>query len=237
MVLVAAGAGTRLGEPLPKALVMLDAEPLVAHAVRRICGTGLVDALVVTAPVGYAAQIHRAASSALPGEPGHRPDLDVVEGDFPSRQASVAAGLDRLTVRAGVILVHDAARPLAPSSMISRLIRAVRDGHRAVVPGVPVTDTIRMVHEEDRTRAVGVVDRDRLRAMQTPQAFEAQVLRRAHHSARARARHEYSAATDDAALVEALALDVHVLPGEPAAMKITDGHDLAVARMYLQEGW
>lgn len=237
MVLVAAGAGTRLGDPVPKALVTLGDRPLVAHAVSRVCATGLVDAIVVTAPPGHERQIHLAASSALPEDAGHRPTLDVVEGTFPSRQASVAAGLDRLTADAGVILVHDAARPLAPSSMIARLVRAVRAGHRAVVPGMAVTDTIRMVHEEDPTRVHRVLDRDGLRAMQTPQAFAADVLRRAHDSAGARARHEYSAATDDAALVEALAIDVHVVAGERAAMKITDAHDLAVARMFLDEGW
>lgn len=233
VVLVAAGAGTRLGAPVPKALVRLADQPLVCHAVSRLCATGMIESIVVTAPPGYGDEIGRAARAAIPAAADERPALEVIEGDFPSRQASVAAGLDRLDPGVTIALVHDAARPLTPSWLITGLIRAVQDGHPAVVPAVVVPDTIRMVHEDDPARAQGVLDRDRLRAIQTPQAFDARVLRRAHASGAARGRHEYSAATDDAALVEALAIDVHVLPGDRAAMKITDAHDLAVAQILL----
>lgn len=245
VVLVAAGAGTRLGGQVPKALAMLGGRSLVTHAVSRLQATGLVRTIVVTAPNGHGEQVRRAALAAFAdheissgGQGGaDRVQVDVVEGTYPSRQASVAAGLARLDAGHEVILVHDAARPLAPSSMITRVVCAVQDGHDAVVPGLAVTDTIRMVDEQDTTRARGVVERARLRAMQTPQGFRAEVLRRAHASGAARGRHEYSAATDDAALVEALALEVHVVAGERAAMKVTDRHDLAVAQMYLNEGW
>lgn len=240
-VLVAAGAGTRLGAQVPKALVPLGDRPLVAHAIAHLRATAVVGEIVVTAPAGYGEQMRAAARSALAagGTPDLPlpPELHIIEGDFPSRQASVAAGLARLsTPDDGVVLVHDAARPLAPPAMMLRLVEAVRSGHDAVVPVVAVPDTIRMVDAEDPTRAQGVVDRRDLRAVQTPQAFRAQVLRRAHAHGAGRAAEESGAATDDAALAEALSIPVHLIEGDRSAMKITDSRDLAAAKALLLEG-
>ena len=115
--------------------------------------------------------------------------------------------------------MHDAARPLASADLYERVIAAVRAGAPAAIPGIPVSDTVKVV-------AAGLVtatlDRDSLVAVQTPQAFRADVLRAAHA--------DQGGSTDDAALVEALGLPVVVVAGEPTNRKITVPDDLEWAR-------
>lgn len=145
-------------------------------------------------------------------------DISVVAGGV-ERTHSVSAGLAALRANIEVVLVHDAARCLAPASLFDRLVAAVRDGRDAVVPGLPVTDTIKQVDGDGRV--VATPDRSSLRAIQTPQAFRRAVLTRAHGSG--------AEATDDAALVELLGVTVEVLEGDELAFKITTAADLAHA--------
>jgi 2-C-methyl-D-erythritol 4-phosphate cytidylyltransferase len=156
----------------------------------------------------------------------------VVEGAG-SRQASVAAGLAALGDDVDVVLVHDAARALASPGLIRSVEAAVRAGHRAVVPGLPVADTIKQVGEavDGAAPVVATVPRATMRAVQTPQGFERALLDAAHAAGADRAASEATAATDDAALVEALGERVWVVPGEESAMKITTTRDLAVAEL------
>ncbi|WP_245708930.1 2-C-methyl-D-erythritol 4-phosphate cytidylyltransferase [Ruania alba] len=218
---------------MPKALVPLAGRPLVAIAAERLAASGQVSEIVVTAPAGYLDEIHAAVLSGADLGPGVR--VHVVAGGI-SRQASVAAGLASLTSTAQVVLVHDAARPLVSPTLVQRLVATVVAGHDAVIPAVPVIDTIKEVDDGDPPVAVRTVDRAALRAVQTPQAFRADVLRRAHEAGAARAADEATAVSDDAGLVEALGLPVHVIAGEQAAMKVTTLHDLAIAELYLREG-
>lgn len=237
-VLTAAGSGARLGLGYPKALAELAACTLVGHAASRLSASGEITQIVVTAP----AEHHGAVSEALSATPGVTVPWRVVEGG-PSRQASVAAGLAELarTMDAGapydVVLVHDAARPLASAALVSRVVAAVREGAGAVVPGLPVTDTIKSVavSADGPERVTGTVDRSVLRAVQTPQGFAWDLLLRAHAAGADRAQDESTAATDDSSLVEALGEAVHVVPGEAAALKITTTYDLAVAGLLLAE--
>lgn len=136
------------------------------------------------------------------------------------RQDSVRLGLEAAS-GPGIVLVHDAARPLVPDHVVEAVIRAVGDGATAVVPAMPVVDTIRQVTEE----AAGVIDRSQLRAVQTPQGFDAEVLRRAHEFVAA----EGMAVTDDASACEALGERVTLVPGDREALKITEPFDLIVA--------
>ncbi|MCB7136892.1 IspD/TarI family cytidylyltransferase [Cellulosimicrobium marinum] len=254
-VLTAAGSGTRLGLDVPKALAELDGLPLVVHAARRLCASGVVDLVVVTSPPGVEAHV----TALLAADPGVDRPVRVVTGAG-TRQASVAAGLasglaDHLVADGtlpgpvDVVLVHDAARPLAPPSLVERVVRAVRAGHGAVVPGLPVTDTIKRVAPpapDDPTAGgsagapavepvVATVDRSVLRAVQTPQGFDRALLERAHAAAAHRSDDEAVAATDDAGLVEDLGHPVHVVAGDAAAAKITTRRDLVVAGLTLEE--
>ena len=179
-VLTAAGSGTRLGAPGPKALVQVAGESLVRRAVRCLLSSGVVDHVVVTAPAEYldrfeaevgpasglaakaeadsAAQSDTGTAGLCAGGPGGACGapigIEVVPGSPSSRQASVALGLTAaLAARpdAAVVLVHDAARALTPPGVVRRVVAAVRAGHDAVVPALPVADTVKEVSLAGRT--------------------------------------------------------------------------------------
>ena len=143
-----------------------------------------------------------------------------------TRADSVRCGLGAVPAEAAVIVVHDAARPLASPALFAAVIAAVTGGGAdGAVPGVPPSDTIKTVDESGTV--TGTLDRERLVAVQTPQAFRAGVLRRAHAGA------PVAGATDDAMLVEAMGGTVRVVPGEPGNLKITDPDDLGAAERLL----
>jgi 2-C-methyl-D-erythritol 4-phosphate cytidylyltransferase len=142
----------------------------------------------------------------------------IVDGGA-TRSASVRCGLAAVPDDAGVVLVHDGARPLATPGLFRRVADAVLAGADAVVPGVPVTDSL-------RTAGGGVVARDGVIAVQTPQGFSADSLRAAHAGG--------GEASDDATLVEAAGGTVVVVEGEPANLKITRPADLDLARLELE---
>lgn len=190
--------------------------PLLVHAAAGLAASGAVDHLVVVVPAG----LEDEARGLLAGVEG-LPPADVVVGGR-TRQASVAAGLGAVPAGAGVVLVHDAARALAPADLVVRVVDGVRTaGHDVVVPAVPVADTLRDV-------SGGVVDRSRLRAVQTPQGFTADALRRAHAAAAVG-----EGATDDAGLAEAAGCRVHLVEGHPEGFKVTGPLDLLLAEAVL----
>jgi 2-C-methyl-D-erythritol 4-phosphate cytidylyltransferase len=245
-VLTAAGSGSRLGLPVPKALASLDGTALVGHAARRLVASGVVDVVVVTVPDGHLDDVRAAVEAALDDSSVPRVQVRCTLGG-PSRQASVAAALALLPPDVDVVLVHDAARALAPPSLVASVVAAVRSGHGAVVPALPVTDTITEVAPAGgaggagaagaagRVEAVvGTPDRSRLRVVQTPQGFDRALLDRAHAAASGRAGDESLAATDDSSLVALLGEPVVAVPGHELAMKVTTPRDLAVAAMLLR---
>src|SRR5665811_1593455 len=126
-ILVAAGTGVRLDAGTPKAFAPLCGEPLLAHALRGVLGCGEVGHVVVVAPPSHLRQAR--------GIAGPDPRVDVVAGGA-DRSASVKAGLDALHPDDGIVLVHDAARCLAPADLFARVIHAVREGHPTVVAGL-----------------------------------------------------------------------------------------------------
>jgi len=139
-----------------------------------------------------------------------------------TRSDSVRAGLDAVPADATIICVHDAARPLASADLYERVIAAVRDGAPAAIPGIAVSDTIKVVADGVVT---ATIDRDSLVAVQTPQAFRADVLRAAHA--------DRGGSTDDAGLVEARGWAVVVVAGEATNRKITHPDDLEWARAHV----
>jgi len=217
-VVPAAGAGTRLaaGETAPgppKALRLLGGEPLLRHAVRSL--EHAVTQVVVPAP----ADQREAVETALVGVPV---SVTVVSGGA-SRQESVRRALAALDPDVGFVLVHDAARPLTPAAVTDRVVAALRSGAPVVVPAIPVVDTLRAVTSD----ASRTLDRARIRAVQTPQGFEADVLRRAHDTA------DHDLATDDASMAEALGIPVVLVEGDARAVKVTHPDDLLLAEALL----
>jgi 2-C-methyl-D-erythritol 4-phosphate cytidylyltransferase len=218
----AAGQGTRLGPGGPKALRELHGDSLLVHAVRRIGRAAGVGLIAVAAPPGHAPEVRAALVDQLPDGV----TLLVVDGGH-TRQVSVGAALQAVPAGYPVVLVHDAARALAPVELVERVVAAVRAGHDAVIPVLPVVDTVKQV--DDSGHVVGTVDRTVLRSVQTPQGFRRDVLEAAHRSA-------VDSLTDDAGLVEKLGVRVFCVPGSASAMKITNPTDLAVAEMLLRSG-
>ena len=145
-----------------------------------------------------------------------------VEGGA-TRSESVRRGLAAVPAEATIVLVHDAARPFASDAVFQRVIGAVVDGADAAVPGIPVTDTIKQVNESDVV--VSTPRRETLRAVQTPQAFRASSLRKAHAAG--------GEGTDDASLVEHAGGEVRVVDGEHVNRKITELDDLEWAQAHV----
>lgn len=213
VIVVAAGAGERLGRPEPKAFVPLAGRPILVHALDRVFGMRAPAQVVVVAPPTHLEQARELALAAAGAAADH---VAVVPGG-PTRQASVAAGLAVLHQDVRIVLVHDAARPLTPVAQFERVLEAVGDGVAGAVPALPVSDTVKRVDGDGVV--LETVDRSRLAAVQTPQGFPRETLVDAYRQA----EREY---TDDAALFAAAGHQVRTVEGSPAAFKITTSWDL-----------
>jgi 2-C-methyl-D-erythritol 4-phosphate cytidylyltransferase len=212
-VIVAAGQGTRFGSA--KQFALLAGKPVVAWSIDT--ARSLCDGVVVVMPAdGF--PVDRDERRGVPGDV-----VEVVGGT--TRSDSVRAGLAAVAADADIIVVHDAARPLAGSPIWSAVLGAVAGGADGAIPVVAVSDTIKRLEPGG---ALHTVDRAALRAVQTPQAFRAEVLRRAHASG--------DHATDDATLVEAVGGRVVLVDGHPSNAKITVPSDLVVAAALLAAG-
>lgn len=220
-VVPAAGRGERLGPGTPKALRLLGGVPLLVHAVRALSAARSVDLVVVAAPADGVTQVRALLTDHEVGA-----EVSVVAGGA-TRQESVRLALAALPADVDVVLVHDAARPLAPVELVDRVAAAVRDGADAVVPGLPVADTVKRVDPAGRVEET--LDRSALRAIQTPQGFRRVVLETAHAAADGAG----SDATDDAGLVERAGGTVVVVPGDEEAFKVTRPLDLLLAEALL----
>ena len=214
VVVPAAGAGARFGGGVPKALALLAGEPLLVHAVRALRAAPSVVTVVVAAPAA-----HLGAVTALLAPY----DVVVIAGG-PTRQDSVGLALAALPPEVDLVLVHDAARCLAPTRVVEDVVAALRAGAGAVVPVLEVVDTLKRVDAAGQVR--GTVDRAGLRIVQTPQGFARALLERAHAAG-------LDALTDDAGLVEALGAPVLTIPGSDEGFKLTRPQDLLLAEAVL----
>ncbi|PWD43350.1 2-C-methyl-D-erythritol 4-phosphate cytidylyltransferase [Gordonia paraffinivorans] len=216
VIIPAAGSGTRLGEPVPKAFVDVCGRTIIER-----CVDNIPDSLDASIVVVVPADLVDRARELLP-------DVTIVPGGA-HRSESVRAGIAAADA-ADILLVHDAARPLTPAHVFTRVVEAVASGHPAVVPGLPVADTLKqvVVSDDGLERVERTVDREPLRAVQTPQGFTREALLRAHAD-------DSGLATDDAGLAERCGIDVHVVPGDPLAMKITTPWDLKIIRDVVSE--
>jgi 2-C-methyl-D-erythritol 4-phosphate cytidylyltransferase len=210
-IVVAAGEGTRLGSDLPKAFVGLNGRPLLAYAVELFDDHPAVDRIVLVVPAEWEEPATLLADELVAGKVA-----DAVPGGA-TRAHSVAAGLGRVPQEAGVVVVHDAARPLATAELVDRVLAGLVDADGAI-PGVPVTDTVKRVADG---RVEATLDRSALVAVQTPQAFRADSLRRAYAAA-----DDPGAATDCASLLEGAGMTVAVVEGDPGNLKVTTAADL-----------
>jgi 2-C-methyl-D-erythritol 4-phosphate cytidylyltransferase len=211
-IVVAAGSGDRLGAELPKAFVPLGGVPMLVWSVRAALACPSVGSVAVAAPPGREdlahAMIEDAGSHAVIAGGG-------------SRQSSVRAALAAVPRDVEVVVVHDAARPFATSSLFSAVVDAL-EGADGAIPVVAVADTVKHVRDG---WVMSTPPRAELAAAQTPQAFRSAALRDAHDRA-ASAALEF---TDDAGMLEWAGYRVRAVPGDPDNFKITTPADLGRA--------
>ena len=201
-IVVAAGRAERFGAP--KQLMALGDRRVLDHALAAAAASS--DGVVLVVPADAAWDVG---------------DVPTVVGGE-TRSESVRAGLSVVPDDAEIVLVHDAARPLADRALFTRVIDAVRGGADGAVPGLPIADTVKQVRDGAIT---GTVARETLVVVQTPQGFRAAVLRAAHAA--------NAEGTDDAAVVEAAGGTVVVVAGDVDNFKITEPADLARAESVL----
>jgi 2-C-methyl-D-erythritol 4-phosphate cytidylyltransferase len=202
-IVVAGGRGERFGAP--KQFLTAGDSRLVDRAVAA--AGAACDEVVVVLPEGRVWDGPPVAAAVAGGD---------------TRSASVRAGLGAVDDGAEIVVVHDAARPLATPELFELVIDTVRSGADAAVPALPVADTLKRVEGD---RVVATVDRAGVVAVQTPQAFRATALRASHESG--------DDATDDAALIEAAGGTVVVVAGDPRNLKVTNVADIAVVEALL----
>ena len=216
-ILVAAGRGERLGLDQPKAFARLGEDPLLAEPLRRLEESGWIDAIVLVAPPGW-----EEPAILLAEELGCGKVAAAVAGGA-TRADSVRAGVAEVAEDAVAVVVHDAARPILEEPVLARVLRALGEGWDGAVPALPLADTVKRVRGD---AVVETLDRAELRAVQTPQAFVAPVLREA-------LRGDVAGASDCASLVERRGGRVKVVEGDPRLLKVTDPADLELVESWL----
>ena len=208
VIIPAAGSGERLGFGIPKALVEVAGLTLIEHAVRNLAPIARL--IVIAAPKGHEDKFR----ALFPKD-----SVSVVTGGE-VRSASVANAVKVIPGDIKYVLVHDAARAFAPTSLAESILASLIQGEKAVIPALEVVDTIKVI--DGNGYVIENPERSNLRAIQTPQGFTREVLVAAHATG--------DDATDDAALVSRNGVKVKVISGTPMAQKITTSHDLIWAR-------
>jgi 2-C-methyl-D-erythritol 4-phosphate cytidylyltransferase / 2-C-methyl-D-erythritol 2,4-cyclodiphosphate synthase len=210
-LIVAAGKGERAGGGVPKQFAIVAGKPMICHSVDAFLDFEAIDAVFVVIGADQDAMLANALAE--------RKVSGVITGGQ-ERQDSVRAGLDAIAVAGGAqnVLIHDAARPFVPASVVDRLLEALEQGP-AAVPTLPVVDTLAAFGAE----LGDVVDRSKLARVQTPQAFHFEPILAAHRA------WSGPPATDDAQIARAAGMTVNVVDGDAMLDKVTHAADFALA--------
>ena len=222
-LVVAAGSGERLGAERPKAFVVVGGRPMLEWSVLAL--RAVADVVVVALPPAALAAGEGTATLA-PGLASLPAGVTIVPGGS-SRSLSVRRALSAAPP-GDPVLVHDAARPLVTAELARRCVAGL-EGVDGAIAAAPMTDTIKEAGDDGVVRAT--LDRTRLWAVQTPQAFRRAALERAL----AAGDEVLAQATDDAWLVERAGGRVRVVPSSPANLKVTTPHDLRIAEDALRQ--
>jgi 2-C-methyl-D-erythritol 4-phosphate cytidylyltransferase len=221
VVIAAGGKGVRMGSQLPKQFLRIHGRTVIEHVIARFERIGEISEIVVVVPARYCDRVLKLVRGN-----GPRKMTTVVPGGR-ERQDSVWKGMQGFRAQPGIVLIHDAVRPLVTSGIIREVIHETRH-HRAAVAGIRVPDTIK------REGAPGfyaeTLRRDDLWAVQTPQGFEFNLLKEAHERAQA----DSFLGTDDASLVERLGIPVRIVEGSRKNIKITNRDDIGIVQKWLK---
>jgi len=221
-IIVSAGKGQRFMEGRKKQFFLLADKPILTHTLDKFENCPLIDSILLVVgqeDMDYCLKEiieknrYRKISQIVPG--GKR------------RQDSVKNGMDALSRDANIVVIHDGVRPFVTRGMIEDSIHsAQRFG--AVVLAIPVKETIKMANADGTV--LKTLDRESLWQIQTPQTFQAHVIKEAYQ----KATENGFVGTDDASLVERLGMKVHILPGSYTNIKITTPEDLILANLFLR---
>ncbi len=222
-ILVAAGKGTRMGASVDKLFLELNGCPVVAHTWKRFAASPLVDEIILVVRSGMESAFVELAQEHAISKP-----YRIVEGGK-ERQDSVWNGLQAVSQETEIVLIQDAARPCTPLQVIAQTVAAARE-HGAAVAAQPVSDTIKESHDGGLIERT--LDRSRVWAVQTPQVFRLEVIRRALAEMRARG----IMVTDDTAACELIQQPVKLVVGTQPNPKVTRREDLPYIEYLLRLG-
>lgn len=217
-VIVAAGSASRMGG-IDKVMAPLGAEPMIVRTVRAFQESDVISEIVIVTREDLIGPIGKLCSEMA--------KVKAVVAGGKSRQESVHLGLNVLSKDVKLAAVHDGARPLISQAVIERTVRAAHT-YRAAAPGIPVKDTIKVTQSGLIT---ATPDRATLRAVQTPQVFDFDLLR----GALKKALDEKADITDDCSAVERLGMSVRIVEGDERNLKVTTPLDLKIAELLLEE--
>jgi len=216
-IIVAAGSGVRLGAKIPKAFVRINGKPMLEYSLQACQDCQKVNEIILVKPPSYQFNGLKYFDRF--------PKLAVIVSGGKERLDSVRAGLNSVSSKADMVLIHDAARPLIRPEQITSVIAAVKK-HGAAILATPVTDTIKSA---DKAWIKGTVDRSGLWKAQTPQGFKKEILEQSHFNQKA------GSVTDDSRLVEMIKGKVFIVPGDDSNIKITTHIDLEIASCLLRK--
>ena len=222
-LILAAGQGKRMGAEKNKPYLLLAGKPILFHTLREFEECPSIDGIVL---VVEKHEIDHARTSIVDVF-GCRKVISVVEGG-PKRQDSVWEGIKALKGECELVIVHDGVRPFISQPLLQEAVDTTRKTGATVV-AVPVKDTIKVASREKEV--VKTLDRETLWAVQTPQAFNHDLLKRAHE----KARQDGFYGTDDASLVERIGVLVNIIDGSYENIKITTPEDLVLAEALLRK--
>lgn len=212
-LVVAGGHGTRFGGHMPKQFLQLGGMPVIGHSLQTFDACPFVDEIVIVTSVNFW-DICKGLGLTKP--------VHLTEAGQ-TRQQSVASGLS--FVRSGLVLIHDGARPFVEIDKIEILLAAAYEGNGATL-ATPITDTLKFA--DDNMRVAQTLQREKVFAIQTPQAFPVDIIKKAHEK-------QASQAYDDCQLVELLGIKPYLIMGSTENIKITYPIDIKIAEMILEE--
>ena len=217
-VIVAAGSASRMGG-IDKVMAALKGEPMIVHTVRAFQNCDAIKEIVIVTREDLILPITRLTNNF------GKVTAVVLGGS--SRQESVALGMNALSEKCELAAIQDGARPLVTWELIDRVVRAAH-AHHAAIPVIPVKDTIKVC---DTALVKSTPDRSTLRAVQTPQVFDFDLLR----GALKKAAEDGAEVTDDCSAVERLGMSVRTVEGDERNLKVTTPLDLKLAEMLMEE--
>ena len=222
-IIVAAGQGIRMSNTVRKQYIALDGIPILSRTLGVFDRCDLIDRIIVAVPKD---DIDYCRNEIIPAADMKKEAILVVGGE--RRQDSVYNGLKTIESDDGIVLIHDGVRPFVNPEHLAACIKSAQK-QGACILGIPAFDTVK--HVNAKNEIIETLKRDTLWLAQTPQAFQLELIRRAHEIA----KQEGFTGTDDASLVERLGGIVKIIPGSRNNIKITNQEDLKLAQAILND--